>query len=128
MMPTAYEIGEIKIRRGRSMSVSLNDFRDDPFYVDEDQQALMDECIDESSDQRLDMARIALEAIPDVSVKAVADALSLTLYQVVSVCRGMNGRHNKMKRKGVSKGIELSHYSREEILAQIDAATLKGWE
>lgn len=125
MITKAYEIGEIRIKRGRSMSVSINDFRDDPFYVDPDQQELMDQCIDESSDQRLDMARVALEAIPDVSVKAVADALGLSLYQVMSVS---NGRHNKRKQRGVSKGMELSHYSREEILSAIDAATLKGWE
>lgn len=125
MITKAYEIGEIRIKRGRSMSISINDFRDDPFYVDEGQQAMLDECIDESSDQRMDMARVALEAIPDVSVKAVADALGLTLYQVMSVS---NGRHNKAKKKGVSKGMELSHYSREEILSAIDAATLKGWE
>lgn len=125
MITKAYEIGEIRIKRGRSMSVSINDFRDDPFYVDPDQQELMDQCIDESSDQRLDMARVALEAIPDVSVKAVADALGLSLYQVMSVS---NGRHNKRKQRGVSKGMELSHYSRDEILSAIDAATLKGWE
>lgn len=125
MITKAYEIGEIRIKRGRSMSVSINDFRDDPFYVDPDQQELMDQCIDESSDQRMDMARIALEAIPDVSVKAVADALGLSLYQVMSVS---NGRHNKRKQRGVSKGMELSHYSREEILAEIDAATKRGWE
>ena len=125
MMPTAYEIGEIKIRRGRSMSVSLNDFREDPFYIDEDAQALLDECYDESSDQRLDMARIALEVMPDVSCKAVADALDLSLFQVVSVS---NGRHNKAKRKSVNKGMEYNEYTRDQILAAIDAATLKGWE
>ncbi len=125
MMTTAHEIGEITVKRGRSMAITINDERDDPFYVDPDAQALMDSCYDESSDQRLDMARIALEVIPDVSTKAVADALSLSLYQVISVS---NGRHNKRKQKGVSKGMELSHYSREEILAAIDAATLKGWE
>lgn len=124
MMPTAYEIGEIKIRRGRSMSVSLNDFRDDPLYRDEDDLALQDQCVDESSDQRLDMARVALEAIPDVSTKAVADALGLSLYQVISVS---NGR-NKAKRKGVNKGMEYNEYTRDQILAAIDAATMKGWE
>lgn len=92
--------------------------------MDADQQAMLDECVDEASDQRLDMARMALEALPDVSCKAVADALSLTLYQVVSVSRG----HNKAKRKGASKGLELAHYSRDEILAAIDAATMKGWQ
>lgn len=124
MITKAYEIGEICIKRGRSMSVSINDFRDDPFYVDPDQQEMLDQCIDESSDQRLDMARIALEAIPDVSVKAVADALGLTLYQVISVS---NGR-NKAKRKGINKGMEFSEYTRDEILAAVDAHTKKGWE
>lgn len=128
MMTKAHELLNVKYRHGRSVAIAIDDERDDPFYIDDDAQALLDECYDESSDQRLDMARIALEAIPDVSTKAVADALGLSLYQVVSVCRGMNGRHNKAKRKGASKGIELSHYTREEILAQIDAATLKGWE
>jgi hypothetical protein len=125
MITKAYETGEIIIKRGRSMSVSINDFRDDPFYVDEDAQALLDECVDESSDQRLDMARIALDVMPDVSCKSVADALGLTLYQVVSVS---NGRHNKAKKKGVSKGMELSEYTRDEILAAVDAHTKKGWE
>lgn len=125
MMTKAHELLNVKYRHGRSVAIAIDDERDDPFYRDEDDLALQDQCIDESSDQRLDMARIALEVMPDVSVKAVADALDLSLFQVVSVS---NGRHNKAKRKGASKGIELSHYTREEILAQIDAATLKGWE
>lgn len=124
MMTKAHEILSVKYRHGRSVAISIDDERDDPFYRDPDDMALQDECVDESSDQRLDMARIALEAIPDVSTKAVADALGLSLYQVISVSRG----HNKAKRKGASKGMELSHYSREEILAAIDAATMKGWE
>ena len=124
MITKAYETGEIIIKRGRSMSVSINDFRDDPFYVDEDQQAMLDECVDESSDQRLDMARAALEALPDVSTKAVADALGLTLYQVISVSRG----RNKAKRKGINKGMEYSEYTRDEILAAVDAHIKKGWE
>lgn len=121
---TAHEFGEVKISR-RSMSVTLADERDDPFYRDPDDMALQDECIDESSDQRMDMARVALDVMPDVSVRAVADALGLTMYQVMSVS---NGRHNKSKRKGVNKGMELSQYTRDEILAAIDAATMKGWE
>lgn len=125
MMTKAHELLNVKYRHGRSVAITIDDERDDPFYVDPDAQALLDECYDESSDQRLDMARIALEVMPDVSCKAVADALDLSLFQVVSVS---NGRHNKAKKKGVSKGMELSHYTREEILAQIDAATLKGWE
>ena len=125
MMTKAHELLNVKYRHGRSVAIAIDDERDDPFYIDDDAQALLDECYDESSDQRLDMARIALEVMPDVSCKAVADALDLSLFQVVSVS---NGRHNKAKRKGASKGIELSHYTREEILAQIDAATLKGWE
>ena len=124
MMTKAHEILSVKYRHGRSVAISIDDERDDPFYRDPDDMALQDECVDESSDQRLDMARIALEAIPDVSTKAVADALGLSLYQVVSVSRG----RNKAKRRGVNKGMEYNEYTRDEILAAIDAATAKGWE
>ena len=124
MMTKAHELLNVKYRHGRSVAIAIDDERDDPFYRDEEDMALQDQCVDESSDQRLDMARVALEAIPDVSTKAVADALGLSLYQVISVS---NGR-NKAKRKGVNKGREYSEYTRDEILAAIDAATLKGWE
>ena len=120
MMTKAHELLNVKYRHGRSVAIAIDDERDDPFYRDEEDMALQDQCIDESSDQRLDMARVALEAIPDVSTKAVADALGLSLYQVISVS---NGR-NKAKRKGVNNGMEYSEYTRDEILAAIDAATL----
>lgn len=102
----------------RFMMVTESDYREDFGYVDPDQQAEWDACADQSIDDLKEIARCALDTMPDVACSAIAGALGLKLHVVIGLS---NGRHNKAKRKGVSKNIELSEVTASELIANYRA-------
>jgi hypothetical protein len=97
----------------RFMIVSCDDYREDQGYVDPQAQALLDECMMDDVEFRKDVARCALDTMPDVACSAIASALNLKLHQVVGMS---NGRHNKAKRRGVSHGVELAEITLSELI------------
>ncbi len=98
-------------RIGRlSMSVDFADCRDDSDYVDETQFTDWLAIEEAASLDLKEVARVALDTMPDVACSAIAAALGLKLHSVIGLS---NGRHNKAKRKS---GIELSEVTREELI------------
>lgn len=102
------------IRMGKqSMCMVIDDFRDDYGYVCPIQAKMLDDIANETIMDLKEVARMALDTMPDVSCAAIAHALGLKLHSVIAMS---NGRHNKAKRKGMSKGIELAEVTREELI------------
>lgn len=97
----------------RSLGVSFDDYREDSHYIDPNQAALMADIDAESIEDLKEIARCALDTMPDISCSAIAGALGLKLHSVIAMS---NGRHNKAKRRGVSRGIELAEVTREELI------------
>lgn len=112
VLPQQHERCTLKQVRG-CMMITFEDETDDPCYVDPRAQAEWDELHAESEDYLKDVAAMAIDTMPDVSCAAIAEALGLKLHTVIGMS---NGRHNKAKRRGVSKGIELAEVTRGELI------------
>jgi hypothetical protein len=104
------------------LSLEEVDIREDPCFVDPNQYMEMVESELEARGDLKEMARIALDVMPDCSCDSIADALGLSVHTV----RGMsNGRHKASAgRFGESA---MSEYTREEILEQIRIAAGEDW-
>lgn len=107
------EVTKSGFTKSGSLIVEMHDCTTDHDYVDANNAALMNAIIDESVHGLKEIARCAIDTMPDVSCAAIASALGLKLHSVVAMS---NGRHNKAKRRGVSKGIELAEVTREELI------------
>lgn len=100
-------------RPGRSFQVIIDDFREDPLYVDPQQSAEWQALEEASTLDLKEVARVALDTMSDVSCAAISAALGLKLHTVIGMS---NGRHNKATKRGVSRGIELAEVTREELI------------
>lgn len=100
-------------RNAASISLQIDDFRDDPDYVDPDLELEWLNAQEEAELDLKDVAACAIDTMPDISCSAIAQALGLKLHVVIGMS---NGRHNKAKRRGVSKGIELAEVTKEELI------------
>ncbi len=96
-----------------SFCLTIDDYREDQGYIDPNALAMMEAIDSESIEDLKDVAKCAIDTMPDVSCAAIAHALGLKLHSVIAMS---NGRHNKAKRKGISKGIELAEVTREELI------------
>lgn len=97
----------------QSMCMVIDDFRNDHGYVCPIQAKMLDDIANETMMDLKEVAGCALDTMPDVSCAAIARALGLKLHVVIGMS---NGRHNKAKRKSVSRGIELAEVTREELI------------
>jgi hypothetical protein len=93
--------------------VSESDYREDFGYVDPDAQTMLDESMMDDVEFRKDIARCALDTMPDVACSAIASTLNLKLHQVIALS---NGRHNKAKRRGALKGVECAEVTLSELI------------
>lgn len=96
-----------------SFCIEIDDFRDDPLYVDPQQQAEWLAIEELASLDLKDVARCALDTMPDIACSAIASALGLKLHSVIGLS---NGRRNKDKRAGLNRGVEFAEVTREELI------------
>lgn len=112
LFPLEGERHAISVSNSR-MIVSCEDYREDYGYVDPAAQAEWDACADQSIDDLKDIARCAIDTMPDVACSAIAAALGLKLHVVIGLS---NGRHNKTKQQRMSRNIELAEVTYTELV------------